>query len=221
MHFVLDHLASSHQLFRFSVVAVQVYKVQCFGGTDRNACGFEPLLQAMLAEGALVGITLGMDVSRVIRTGGDTGLAARAEIRFDLNRSVSPVMGSSRWTVADAGSIFTMLTTFRTIDHGQLRVISLDALDNPVPAETFRYVVFRFTSIDTGGTAYTPFGVNDHRVFALACHGSYALRVKVTKLFCMPVPPMIGSMSKLVIRSASLAPRPKACSNSGWVWPKP
>jgi hypothetical protein len=60
----------------------------------------------MLAEGALVGIPLGMDVSRVIRTGGDTGLAARAEIRFDLNRSVSPVMGSSRWTVADAGSIF-------------------------------------------------------------------------------------------------------------------
>ena len=93
MHFVLDHLASSHQLFRFSVVAVQVYKVQCFGETDRNACGFEPLLQAMLAEGALVSITLGMDVSRVIRTGGDTGLAALAEIRFDLHRSVSPRNG--------------------------------------------------------------------------------------------------------------------------------
>ena len=143
MHFVLDHLASAHQLFRLSVVAVQVHKVQCFGGTDRNTCGFEPLLQAMLAEGALVGISLGVDVSRVIRTGGDTSLAARAEIRFDLNRSISPVMGCSRRAVADARSIFTMLTTFRTIEHGQLRVISLDALDNPVPAKTFRYVVFR------------------------------------------------------------------------------
>jgi hypothetical protein len=52
-------------------------------GTDGDASRIESLFNTMDAECALVSITVGVDEARIVRTGGNTRLAADAHVVFN------------------------------------------------------------------------------------------------------------------------------------------
>ena len=63
-------------------------------GQTATQAGSRPFSHAVHAEGALVGVALGVDEAGVVGTGGQAGLAADAQLGVDLDQ---PARRSATW----------------------------------------------------------------------------------------------------------------------------
>src|SRR5207244_9793325 len=88
-------------------------------GTGGNARG--TAIAAMQAERALVGVAVGVDVARVVRAGGDAGLASGAEVRVDQHRSAVAVIARAGGAVGDARRVAALLAALAADLHPQVR----------------------------------------------------------------------------------------------------
>src|SRR6266542_2268653 len=158
--------------------------------TSGNTCG--TAIAAVQAERALVGVAVGVDVARVVWAGGDTGLAAGAEIGVDEHRPAVAVEARAGRAVRDARRVAALLATLPPDLHHQVRVRASRFLVDPTAEIGQRHAVLLLAGDDAGAAADAAAGVDGHGVAFL--HGHASARSTRTKFTLMPVPPMIGSV---------------------------
>ena len=100
------------QTRHLTVRIVKVSKIHAMRRANRNTCGFLSFFQTVMAEGALVDISLGMLKSGIIRTGLDAGPASYTFVWCDQDESTFDDMTGSSRAAPDACSIFTVVATF-------------------------------------------------------------------------------------------------------------
>jgi hypothetical protein len=98
-------------------LAVRIFQIteghaSCW--TNGDACRIETLFNTVDAERALVGISVGMNEARIVRTGGNTRLAANAHIVRDEHNTaeIVDVAGPGRATI-DARWVAAVIASLR------------------------------------------------------------------------------------------------------------
>jgi hypothetical protein len=120
----------------------------------------------VVAEGAFVDVTVRThDKARIIRTGGDTGLAARALLgRNQDDVGILPVMTCPRWTAGHTGGMGTVITALGAILGTEMRILTACYLHHPIAIETGGELVFVLAGDDTVSAADAGPGINHHGV---------------------------------------------------------
>ena len=185
-------LARGEEAAHLGLGVVEVAEVHAVGGADRDAGRVLALLHAVDAEGALVGVALGVHVAGVVGAGGEAGLAADALLLRDED-DPAPLVDVARpgGAAGHAGRVVAVVAPLRLDRHRELRVAALRGGGDPVAVHPLRGLVLRLAGDDAVHAADAAARVDDH---AEARHVRPPCS-RVTKLTFMPVPPMRGSVS--------------------------
>jgi len=140
----------------FTILIGQITKDPGFTDTGGDAGRFHTLLQTVETEGTLVGpAVLLIDVTGIVRTGGDTGLAAYALVAVYQDNAVFALVGGPGGTGRDAGGVIAVVTKLGTEFGPQLWEFPLGYLQDPGPEVLKGDLILLDTGRYTGHTADT------------------------------------------------------------------
>lgn len=190
-----------------AVRVVKVAKIHALGWANSYTGGLLPFSGAVYAERAFVDMPIGVRVASIVRATGNTGATANTFFWGYQNHAAIFVVAGTCWAAAHTGRVFAVVAPFGADLDFKLRISSVGNFNDPVAAISNGYIVFGLAGHYAVAAPDTFFGVDRHGISHDFTSLSFS-NLNVTKLPLMPVPPIIGSTSTRVIRSASLAPFP-------------
>ena len=142
---------------------VEVAEVHAVGRAHGDACRVQCFLDAVHAERALVGVTVGVREAGSVGTSRETRLAADALVGRDLD-GLAPVLdvARARGAAVHARRVVAVMAALAADLHRQVRKRAADLGHEPVPAESLRHVVFRLAGHDAIHAPHALHGVDDH-----------------------------------------------------------
>src|ERR1019366_9760899 len=102
------------------------------GRAHGDAARLEPSLDAVEAKRALVDVTFRVDEPRVVRTRGDTGLAARTLAMRDEDDAALVDVARAGRAALHAGSVGTVIAPFRSDLGREVRGVAAQGFHGPV-----------------------------------------------------------------------------------------